>query len=62
MRVGEDFERAEVEDLDEGAGKTRRLLGEIVEPGCDEMMTLGEKRREGRVRYAERSGWCTGTN
>ena len=44
MRVGEDFERAEVEDLDEGAGKTRRLLGEIVESGCDEMMTLGEKR------------------
>ena len=60
--VGEDLERAEVEDLDEGAGKTRRLLWEVVQTRCDEMMTLREKGREGRVRCGERFAWCRGTS
>lgn len=60
--VGQDLERAEVEDLDEGAGKARRLLWEVVQPRCDEMMALRERVGEGRVRCAERSAWCRGTS
>lgn len=60
--IGEDLESTEVEDLDEGAGKTRRLLREVVQTRCDEMMTLREKGGEGSVRCGERFGWCRGTS